>query len=178
MSIVDRAPWLTLNDAGDDILDELERLLHRPAWQADALCKEPSHAHISWHPGRGEDTRPAKAVCGRCLVREECLAFALEHENDGGNTRVGIWGGLSARERNAMTERSRRRRSPKPDGYWTLERVAEAVWRWLDVNDDHRLAAYTEALGYDDDLPRMNKIVEHFGGWRTMLAAWAMRPAA
>jgi WhiB family transcriptional regulator, redox-sensing transcriptional regulator len=39
----------------------------------------------------------AKAVCRRCLVREQCLAYALDtHQAHG------IWGGLSEEERRAL----------------------------------------------------------------------------
>lgn len=73
-------------------LDDLVALLRRPAWAADAACKE--HPYLEWFPGRGASTKETKAVCAGCLVRSECLAFAYasgEH--------VGIWGGLSERER-------------------------------------------------------------------------------
>lgn len=36
----------------------------------------------------------AKAVCERCTVRQECLDYAIEH-----NERYGIWGGLTDNER-------------------------------------------------------------------------------
>lgn len=75
-------------------LDPFESFLRwmRPAWQRDALCQE--YLAVNFFPERGESTSPAKAVCRRCLVREECLAFALASVE-----RHGIWGGLSERER-------------------------------------------------------------------------------
>lgn len=45
-------------------------------------------------PERGASTREAKEVCRGCVVRSECLDFAV---NNG--ERFGIWGGLSERER-------------------------------------------------------------------------------
>ncbi len=36
----------------------------------------------------------AKAICARCLVRDECLNFAIENEEN-----YGIWGGLTPKER-------------------------------------------------------------------------------
>jgi WhiB family transcriptional regulator, redox-sensing transcriptional regulator len=69
------------------------QMLARPTWMADAACREtPS---VSFFPERGQDARPAKAVCARCLVRAECLAFAEACGRD----IVGIWGGTSERER-------------------------------------------------------------------------------
>ena len=53
-----------------------------------------------FYPERGESPDAALALCRRCGVRDECLAFALER-----NEQFGIWGGLTERER-----RRRRRR--------------------------------------------------------------------
>jgi WhiB family redox-sensing transcriptional regulator len=53
-------------------------------------------------PERGSSTREAKEVCRGCVVREDCLEFALEN-----GEKFGIWGGLSERER----RRIRRRRN-------------------------------------------------------------------
>ncbi len=47
----------------------------------------------------------AKAVCGRCAVRDVCLAYALETGQD-----FGVWGGLSENERRAMRRRAARAR--------------------------------------------------------------------
>lgn len=45
-------------------------------------------------PERGASTREAKEVCRGCVVREQCLEFALTN-----GEKFGIWGGLSERER-------------------------------------------------------------------------------
>jgi WhiB family redox-sensing transcriptional regulator len=45
-------------------------------------------------PERGESVVEAKAVCAGCVVRADCLDFALAT-----GEKVGIWGGLSERER-------------------------------------------------------------------------------
>ncbi|MCL4449452.1 MAG: WhiB family transcriptional regulator [Actinobacteria bacterium] len=45
-------------------------------------------------PERGASTREAKAVCRGCIVRGECLEYALKN-----GERFGIWGGTSERER-------------------------------------------------------------------------------
>ncbi|GAA3769916.1 WhiB family transcriptional regulator [Streptomyces coacervatus] len=42
----------------------------------------------------------AKAVCGRCLVRERCLRWALDTEEC-----LGVWGGTSEAERRALRRR-------------------------------------------------------------------------
>ncbi|WP_432947646.1 WhiB family transcriptional regulator [Kribbella sp. CA-253562] len=47
----------------------------------------------------------AKAVCHRCEVREQCLAWALRVGQD-----HGVWGGLSSEERNSLRRRGQRER--------------------------------------------------------------------
>jgi WhiB family redox-sensing transcriptional regulator len=55
-------------------------------------CREPRDC-------RGEDARPARAVCAGCLVREECLAHALAHPS---YLDSGVWGDTSERERKRL----------------------------------------------------------------------------
>lgn len=93
-----------LGAAGTGVVELLD-LLRPPALQLDALCREPAYRDVSFFPARGEPTGPAKDVCRRCLVRDECESFALDHEDR--DLPVGIWGGMSARER-------RQRRPPAP----------------------------------------------------------------
>ncbi|MFF5019832.1 WhiB family transcriptional regulator [Streptomyces sp. NPDC001165] len=50
-------------------------------------------------------TQRAKAVCGRCGVREECLHWAL----DTGQA-AGVWGGMTETERRAQARRMGARR--------------------------------------------------------------------
>lgn len=77
----------------------LRRLAHiKPRWHADAACRE--HPEIDFVPPHGVSAAPAKAVCRRCLVVAECLAYALEHDE------VGVWGGTSTRERVALRRRA------------------------------------------------------------------------
>ena len=61
-------------------------------WQDQANCLgvDPD----LFFPERGASTREAKEVCRGCVVREECLEFALQN-----GEKFGIWGGLSERER-------------------------------------------------------------------------------
>lgn len=84
-------------DLSDELSDvgELFELVTagRPAWQADALCRE--HPEVTWFPERGEPAGPAKAVCQGCLVRSECLAWAMEQDP----ALEGVWGGLTTKER-------------------------------------------------------------------------------
>lgn len=61
-------------------------------WQTRANCAgvDPE----LFFPQRGMSTREAKAVCAGCVVRDDCLEYALAN-----GEKFGIWGGLSERER-------------------------------------------------------------------------------
>jgi len=65
----------------------------KPAWHADASCRE--HPELSWFPAQGEDTAAAKQVCSTCLVVGECRSWSLAQ----GPQLQGLWGGLSGQER-------------------------------------------------------------------------------
>ena len=52
----------------------------------------------------------AKKVCNRCIVKEPCLAWALESGQD-----AGVWGGLSEDERRALKRRAARNRARLAD---------------------------------------------------------------
>ena len=62
------------------------------SWQDNANCLgvDPD----LFFPERGASTREAKEVCRACIVRVECLEYAL-----GNGEKFGIWGGMSERER-------------------------------------------------------------------------------
>ena len=96
MALASEPFWSALESAR-----ELPALLDgsgRPAWMADAACRE--HPEVSFFPVRGESTgATAKAICRRCLVRVECEAFAVEHGE------IGIWGGTSERQRRQWARR-------------------------------------------------------------------------
>jgi WhiB family redox-sensing transcriptional regulator len=78
----------------------LDLLFDRPAWHADAACKE--HPEVDFFPALGQSAEPAKAVCARCLVREDCLVAGMaEHF---GVSPPGIWGGLSGRQRRMVRQ--------------------------------------------------------------------------
>jgi WhiB family transcriptional regulator, redox-sensing transcriptional regulator len=91
------------NEATD--MDAVLRLLQRPKWQADAACRK--HPDINWFPIRGGryprlDTAAAKRVCASCLVRPDCLEWALSFGPD----LEGVWGGLSQTDRRRIRRHS------------------------------------------------------------------------
>jgi WhiB family redox-sensing transcriptional regulator len=67
-------------------------------WQEQALCAQTDPE--AFFPEKGGSTREAKRICRACGVRDECLEYALEHDE-----RFGIWGGLSERERRRLKKR-------------------------------------------------------------------------
>ena len=68
-------------------------------WQERALCAQTDPE--AFFPEKGGSTREAKRICQSCEVRDECLEYALEHDE-----RFGIWGGLSERERRRFKKRA------------------------------------------------------------------------
>jgi WhiB family redox-sensing transcriptional regulator len=69
------------------------------SWQERALCSQTDPE--AFFPEKGGSTREAKRICVGCEVRDECLEYALEHDE-----RFGIWGGLSERERRRLKRRA------------------------------------------------------------------------
>jgi WhiB family redox-sensing transcriptional regulator len=67
----------------------------QPGWQEYANCLgvDPD----LFFPERGASTREAKEVCRGCVVRDDCLEFALVN-----GEKFGIWGGMSERERRRL----------------------------------------------------------------------------
>jgi WhiB family transcriptional regulator, redox-sensing transcriptional regulator len=79
----------------DDLFAGLARLLGGQDWRRDGLCAEPEYARsVEFFPERGQPAEPAKAVCARCTVSAECLAYALEE-----GIREGVWGGTTGNDR-------------------------------------------------------------------------------
>lgn len=69
-------------------------------WRRNAACRDidPDMFFPSGHTGDAvEHIAAAKAVCGQCVVRAECLEFALEANQDDG-----IWGGTTEEERRRL----------------------------------------------------------------------------
>lgn len=49
------------------------------------------------YPGQGESTAPAKRVCADCVVRWECLSYAIAAEE-----KFGVWGQVGEKNRRAV----------------------------------------------------------------------------
>lgn len=74
------------------------------AWQEHGACRGPQAAvffpppHFERKVVRLERERQAKAICAGCLVRTDCLEYAVLIGEP-----HGIWGGLNENERRAMS---------------------------------------------------------------------------
>jgi WhiB family transcriptional regulator, redox-sensing transcriptional regulator len=65
-------------------------------WMNEALCREVGLE--MFFPEGGEDSRPAKRICGECRVRHNCLEYALAFPD----SITGIWGGTTQADRRKL----------------------------------------------------------------------------
>jgi WhiB family transcriptional regulator, redox-sensing transcriptional regulator len=88
----------------DDLAVALAVPLAKQQWRRDALCTEPRYAKsVEFFRERGQPAAPAKAVCARCVVSAECLAYALKL-----GIREGVWGGTTGNDRRKIRGSQRR----------------------------------------------------------------------
>ena len=80
---------------GSEVLADLMDAAPERTWQRQANCMgvDPD----LFFPERGASTKEAKEVCRACVVREDCLEYALDN-----GEKFGIWGGMSERERRRL----------------------------------------------------------------------------
>lgn len=105
------------------------RLTAEFPWQMDSACRGTNPSlFFDEHP---DSEAMAKAVCAGCPVRRTCL----EHARSAGEE-FGVWGGLTAPERDRL-DRWSQRRGPKPkvtdEALRELFTVADPDRRALDV---------------------------------------------
>ncbi|GGM85141.1 hypothetical protein GCM10012275_64860 [Longimycelium tulufanense] len=70
-----------------------------PRWRETAICSQVDPE--LFFPEKGGSTQPAKRICKGCPLRDQCLAWALEHDE-----RYGVWGGLSEMQRRKLRART------------------------------------------------------------------------
>lgn len=63
-------------------------------WMEDALCRQTDPE--LWFQDLGSNANEAKRICDQCPVLKLCLAYALEHHEEG------IWGGTSKKQRQRL----------------------------------------------------------------------------
>ncbi|HKZ21488.1 MAG TPA: WhiB family transcriptional regulator [Acidimicrobiia bacterium] len=74
----------------------MDRVKHAiPVWRNYAACRGmPSEMFISCDGEMSpQQVKAAKAVCGECMVVDDCLTYAITN-----TVKDGVWGGLSADE--------------------------------------------------------------------------------
>lgn len=86
-------------DAGESIAGLLVALAEvvedrRAPWRARAACRHPGISVDVFFVGRGESTAPAKAICRRCPVKDDCDTYAETHHEQ-----IGIWAERAPKER-------------------------------------------------------------------------------
>lgn len=72
-------------------------------WRDDAACLGDDRPD-DWFLEHGSDVGRALAICDRCPVRIDCLAFAIAHRETSG-----IWGGKTPDELQEIHDEARRR---------------------------------------------------------------------
>jgi WhiB family redox-sensing transcriptional regulator len=72
-------------------------------WKADARCRGVDPALLYPDDEDVAGVARAKALCAACPVQSQCLEHALLHRE-----KDGVWGGLTARERQRLIRRRRR----------------------------------------------------------------------
>jgi WhiB family redox-sensing transcriptional regulator len=81
-----------LRGSGDVVGDQHD-------WELSGLCRTEPDPEI-FFPETSGTPWLAKSVCRRCPVRAQCLTTALVRDEP-----VGVWGGLTARERRKLVKR-------------------------------------------------------------------------
>jgi WhiB family redox-sensing transcriptional regulator len=71
-------------------------------WMNRAKCKD--RIDLNWFPENGQNARQTIKFCVGCPVRTECFDYAIRHKFDDG-----IWGGVSANQRNLYRRRIAKR---------------------------------------------------------------------
>ncbi len=71
------------------------------AWQSFARCRglDPE----VFYPSEEDEGLEAKEICAACPVREACLEYSIVARE-----RIGVWGGLTERERRRLVRQRRR----------------------------------------------------------------------
>ena len=76
-------------------------------WRSSGACRSADPDLFFPMSGTGSADKQiarAKSICAGCRVRQECLEFALSHDQT-----YGIWGGTTADDRRRDRRRRRRR---------------------------------------------------------------------
>ena len=88
---------------------EYTATIEQERWRADARCADTSSALVDlFFSEQLDDIAAAKAFCGGCPVREECLEGARERREP-----WGVWGGELFVHGKIVAQKRKRGRPPK-----------------------------------------------------------------
>lgn len=148
----------------------LEREIARraPRWHRDAACRD---ADPEIFFDRSSTTRKiALRFCDLCIVTDQCLADALEHEDIKGGCH-GIRGGLGRREREALVK-ARTKADTASVAQFAAERLAPDIARWCSFGRVHRAyETWATTEGLDPIGVRRFGVALSEAGIRTAFAA-------
>jgi WhiB family transcriptional regulator, redox-sensing transcriptional regulator len=82
------------------MVSEKRYWIANPQWMQAALCRD--EPPDRFYPKTPVGVASSVRMCAKCLVRTDCLAYALEHRIDSG-----IWGGRTPAQRSRMLRRAR-----------------------------------------------------------------------
>lgn len=109
-----------------------------PAELASGLCAQMGDPDLWFVERSPAEEREAMGICGMCGVREACLEYAM-----GVPWLRGIWGGVTARQRDAV-RRGTRTLQDAPTGHAPCRRGHDA---WIVTERGHRACAECRRKG-------------------------------
>jgi len=71
-------------------------------WRTQGVCRSIEHDPEAWYPHKPQDAWLGAALCKTCPVVQQCLNYAMAHDE-----RHGTWGGLTEWQRDNL-RRNRR----------------------------------------------------------------------
>jgi WhiB family redox-sensing transcriptional regulator len=131
-------------------------------WQQHGACTSKNAElffPVAHTYGWRKQTEAAKNVCAGCPVREVCLQWAVET-----GQQAGVWGGLSERERQAL---SPERRSP------TQVCLDEQMWIERQLAQGRSRKSIARQLGVDSTT--LGRMVDRFTEERATALAMEMK---
>jgi WhiB family transcriptional regulator, redox-sensing transcriptional regulator len=79
-------------------------------WAAKGRCRVGHVDTNAFFPGRGDDSSVALALCAGCVVRTECLDYAMENPS-----LIGIFGATTEEQRREARQAARQTSPPAPE---------------------------------------------------------------
>jgi WhiB family redox-sensing transcriptional regulator len=74
----------------------------RPEWHKRGACR--GRGNLFFNDKKKSNVAKAKALCAICVVKETCLAYAMENDDHG------VWGGMTLNERRVARRKAKKSR--------------------------------------------------------------------